>query len=261
MLTDFHTHIWPDELAPAAIAALSAEGGVPAFYDGTVAGLRSSMHAAGIERSVVQPVATKPGQVRTINDWAATLASEEIVPFGAMHPDLDDPATELERMASLGLRGFKMHPEYQSFSPDDPRLSPLFDAAASLGLILFSHAGADIGPQTLNGTPEVFARLLDRFPSLTVVLAHMGGFRQWHEVPANLAGRDVYLDTAFTLGHLADEEFVALVRAHGADRVLFGSDGPWTDPAKEIAHLRAMPLSDDELESILGGTAARLLAW
>jgi len=261
MLIDFHTHIWPDTLAPSAMATLSAEGGIAGFYDGTVAGLRAAMIAAGIERSVVQPVATKPGQVRTINDWAATLASADIVPFGAMHPDLEDPASELERMASLGLRGFKMHPEYQSFSPDDSRLDSLFDAAASLGLILFSHAGADIGPQTINGTPEVFARMLDRHPTLTVVLAHMGGFRQWHDVPANLAGRDVFLDTAFTLGHIPDEEFVALVRAHGAERVLFGSDGPWTDPSVEIAHLRSMPLTDEELESILGGTAARLLAW
>jgi predicted TIM-barrel fold metal-dependent hydrolase len=260
MLTDFHTHIWPDALAPVAMSALSAEGGIDGYYDGTVAGLRSSMRAAGIGRSVVQPVATKPGQVRDINDWAATLASDDVVPFGAMHPDLADPVAELERMVSLGLRGFKMHPEYQSFSPDEPRLASLFDAAAELGLILFSHAGADIGPQTVNGTPEVFARLLDRYPKLTVVLAHMGGFQQWHDVPAHIAGRDVYLDTAYTLGHLADEEFVALVRAHGAERVLFGSDGPWTDPAGEIAHLRSMPFSDAELEAILGGTAARLLA-
>ncbi len=260
MLTDFHTHIWPDALAPSAMATLSAEGGIPGFYDGTVAGLRASMRETGIDRSVVQPVATKPGQVRPINDWVATLTSDDVVPFGAMHPELEDPAAELARMASLGLRGFKMHPEYQSFSPDDPRLDTLFDAAAGLGMILFSHAGADIGPQTINGTPEVFARLLDRHPTLTVVLAHMGGFRQWHDVPANLTGRDVYLDTAFTLGHLPDEEFVALVRAHGAERVLFGSDGPWTDPAAEIAHLRSMPLTDSELDAILGGTAARLLA-
>lgn len=261
MLIDFHAHIWPDTLAPDAMATLSAEGGVPGFHDGTVAGLRSAMQAAGIGCSVVQPVATKPSQVRVINDWVATLASDDVVPFGAMHPDLADPVTELERMADLGLRGFKMHPEYQSFVPDDPRLASLFDAAAGLGLILFSHAGADIGPQTVNGTPEVFARMLDRYPTLTVVLAHLGGFQQWHDVPEHLAGRDVYLDTAFTLGHLPDEEFMAIVRAHGADRVLFGSDSPWTDPAAEIGHLRSLPFSESELEAMLGGTAARLLGW
>ena len=260
MLTDIHTHIWPDALAPAAVAALSAQGGIPALYDGTVAGLRSAMKRAGIDRSVVQPVATKPGQVRTINDWAATLMSDDVVPFGAMHPDLEDPIAELERMYALGLRGFKMHPEYQSFSPDDPKLTSMFDAAAEIGLIFFSHAGADIGPQTLNGTPDVFARVIDRHPDLTIVLAHLGGFRQWHDVPRHLIGRDVYLDTAFTLGHLPDEEFVEIVRAHGADRVLFGSDGPWTDPAAEIARIRAMPFSALELDAILGGTAGRILA-
>jgi hypothetical protein len=260
MLTDFHTHIWPDALASAAIGALSAQGGIPALYDGTVAGLRSAMKRAGIERSVVQPVATKPGQVRAINDWAATLMSDDVVPFGAMHPDLEDPVAELERMHALGLRGFKMHPEYQSFSPDDHKLSPMLDAATELGMIFFSHAGADIGPQTLSGTPDVFARVIDRHPDLTIVLAHLGGFRQWHDVPEHLVGRDVYLDTAFTLGHLPDEEFVAIVRAHGADRVLFGSDGPWTDAAAEIAHIRSMGFTDAELDAILGGTAEKLLA-
>lgn len=260
MLIDFHVHIWPDALAPAATAALSSQGGIPALYDGTVAGLRASMAEAGIARSVVQPVATKPGQVRAINDWAAALASDDVVPFGAMHPDLEDPVAELERMHTLGLRGFKMHPEYQAFSPDDPRLTPMLDAASRLGMIFFSHAGADIGPQTLSGTPDVFARVIDRHPDLTIVLAHLGGFRQWHDVPEHLVGRDVYMDTAFTLGHLPDEEFVAIVRAHGVDRVLFGSDGPWTDPVEEIAHLRSMPFTADELDAILGGNAERLLA-
>ncbi len=104
MLTDFHTHIWPDALAPAAIDSLSAQGGIPALYDGTVAGLRAAMRRAGIDRSVVQPVATKPGQVRTINDWAASLMSDDVVPFGAMHPDLEDPVAELERIHALPAR-------------------------------------------------------------------------------------------------------------------------------------------------------------
>ena len=94
---------------------------------------------------------------------------------------------------------------------------------------------------------------------LRAVLAHLGGFRQWEGVAEHVAGRDIWLDTAYTLGHLPDEEFVEIVRAHGCDRVLFGSDGPWTDARDEIAHLRRLPFTSDELDGILGGNAVRLL--
>ena len=257
---DFHTHAFPDGIAAAAIASLEEEGGVTAVFDGTVAGLIDTMDRAGVAVSVVQPVATKPSQVRRINDWAATISSERIVCFGAIHPDLDDPAAEIARMSALGLRGFKMHPEYQLFEPDEPRLDTLWSAAAEHGLIAFFHAGADIAFPTVRGTPDAYARLVDRWPGLTVVLAHMGGYECWPGVVEHLAGRNVWLDTSYTLGHLPDEEFVALVRAHGADRVLFGSDGPWTDPAVEIAHLRRLGLAPAELDGILGANAARLLA-
>ncbi|MDI6900734.1 MAG: amidohydrolase family protein [Anaerosomatales bacterium] len=258
-LTDFHTHAFPDALAPVAVAQLARQGGIPYHYDGTVAGLLGAMARAGVDRAVVAPVATKPSQVRTINDWVTSLDDPRLVPFGAMHPDFEDPGAEIARATALGIRGLKMHGEYQAFAPDDPRMVPIYAAAERHGLIMLFHAGADVGPQTVRGTPEAFARMLDAHPTLTVVLAHMGGFRQWAGVREHLLGRSVYLDTAYTLGHLPDEEFVALVRDHGVDRVLFGSDGPWTDAAVELERLRAMPFSASELAAICGGNAARLL--
>ncbi len=259
-IIDFHTHAFPDAIAPGAIAALEAQGDTAAHYDGTVTGLLGAMDAAGIAVSVIQPVATKPSQVCAINDWVATLASDRIVPFGAMHPDFPDPAVEIARMRALGLRGFKMHPEYQSFEPHERRMQPILAAAAGHRMIAFFHAGADIGFDTVRGTARSFAAVLDAHPGLTVVLAHMGGFQQWDAVAESLAGRDVWLDTAYTPGHLADDAFVELVLAHGADRVVFGSDGPWTDAAAEIAHLRSVGFDEAELEGILGGNAERLLA-
>ncbi len=259
-IIDFHTHAFPDAIAPGAIATLEAQGDTAAHYDGTVAGLLGTMDEAAIAVSVVQPVATKPGQVRAINDWVAALASDRIVPFGAMHPGFPDPAAEIARMRSLGLRGFKMHPEYQSFEPHEDRMQPILAVAAEHRMIAFFHAGADIGFDTVRGTARSFAEVLDAHPGLTVVLAHMGGFRQWDAVAESLAGRDVWLDTAYTPGHLPAEEFLALVRNHGAERVLFGSDGPWTDPAAEIASIRELGLTRIELAGILGDNADRLLA-
>ncbi len=260
-IIDVHTHIWPDALAAAAVSAVGSQGHISASYDGTVAGLKAAMERAGVDVSVVLPVATKPSQVRTINDWAASLLGDRrIVPFGAMHPDFEDPAAEIARMRTIGITGFKMHPEYQTFDPLDARLGPLYAAAIEHGMTLFFHAGADVAFDTVRGTPEVFASLLDAWPDLHVVLAHMGGFRQWHGVRERLAGRDVYFDTAYTLGHLPDDEFVALAREHGCDRVLFGSDGPWTDVAGQLEHLRRMPFTPSEFDALLGGNAERMLA-
>lgn len=259
-IVNVHTHVWPDPLAASAVSAVGTQGHIHAYYDGTVSGLKASMDRAGIDVSVLLPVATKPGQVRTINDWSASLLTDaRLVPFGAMHPDFEDPAAELARMRSLGLTGFKMHPEYQSFEPCEARMVPIYEAAIEQGMTLFFHAGGDVAFTSVRGTPEAFVTLLETWPDLHAVLAHMGGFRQWHAVTGRLAGRDVFFDTAYTLGHLPDDDFVALTREHGVDRVMFGSDGPWTDAADQIARLRRLPFTLDELDAILGGNAEAFL--
>jgi uncharacterized protein len=257
---DIHTHVWPEAVAPAAIESLMSLGTMRNYYDGTVAGLVWSMDANGIDASVTQPVATKASQVRSINDWSASVASDRVITFGAMHPEFEDPAEELARIAGLGFKGIKLHPEHQSFAPDEERLFPIYEAAVANNLTVFFHAGEDEWHPTLHGPPETFANVLDAFPSMRVVLAHLGGFRLWNEVAEKLVGRDVYLDTAYVLGHLPDADFVEIVHAHGAERVLFGSDGPWTDPKSEIAWLKRLPFREGVVEAMLGGNAERLLA-
>jgi predicted TIM-barrel fold metal-dependent hydrolase len=259
-IIDVHTHVWPDAVADKAVAGLMTEGMLTPFYNGTVAGLVADMDRCGIDASVIQPVATKPAQVPSINNWVAGISNPRVVPFGAMHPDFEDPAGEIERMAALGLRGMKMHPEHQSFAPDEPRMAAVYEAAIEHDLTVFFHAGADEVHHTVHGTPQSFAAVLDGFPRLRLVLAHLGGYRVWSEVAEVLVGRDVYLDTAYTLGHLPDADFVEIVQAHGPQRILFGSDGPWTDAAEEIAWLRRLPLREGVVAAILGGNAERLLA-
>jgi predicted TIM-barrel fold metal-dependent hydrolase len=258
-IIDIHTHIWPDAVAEKAVNALITEGMLTPFYDGTVKGLVADMDRTGVTASVIQPVATKPGQVASINNWAASVRSERIVPFGAMHPDLEDAAAEIDRMAGLGLRGFKLHPEHQAFAPDEQRLAPIYEAALAHDMTILFHAGADEVHSTLHGTPESFAAVLEGFPGLRIVLAHLGGYRVWNRVAELLVGRDVYLDTAYTLGHLPDADFVEIVHAHGPERILFGSDGPWTDAEAEIAWLRRLPLRGGVVDAILGENAERLL--
>lgn len=256
---DIHTHVFPDTLAPGALATLSAQGEIRPHYDGTVSGLLAAMDRGGVERSVLAPVATKPSQVRSINDWVASVASDRIIPLGAMHPDLPDAAGEMDRMLGLGIRGFKLHSQHQRFLPNERRLWPLYEQAADRGMLVLFHAGGYVGQHEVENRPADFAEVLDAHPNLRCVLAHMGGYLQWDEVREHLAGRDVYFDTAYVPGNLADAEFVSLARDHGIDRVCFGSDGPWTDVGAEVAYVRHLGFTADELDAVLRGNAVRLL--
>jgi predicted TIM-barrel fold metal-dependent hydrolase len=262
MIVDIHTHAFPDFVAATAVRRMENAWNIRGSFDGTLKGLRVAIADAGVSMAVLQPVATTPESVRGINDWVAGLSSSVLVPFGALHPDMDDPEGEIARLASLGVRGFKLHPGHQGFSPGEKRLQPIYDAAAAHGLIVFTCAGHDEANRVVQSTPEMFARVVERNPELRLVIAHLGGYRQWPEVRRHLVGLPVWLETSYTLrplGDLLPAEFVELVTAHGADRVVFGSDAPLADIASELKLIRGSGLEADQLDMVLGGTAMDLL--
>jgi hypothetical protein len=257
---DLHVHAFPDKVAGPALDRLEElAGGHRRRYDGTLEGLRAAMARGGVQRAVVQPVATRPESVEGINDWAARNQDERVAFFGAMHPDHPDPDAELARLAGLGLRGVKLHPEFQEFRPDEDRMAPIYEALVRHGLVAFFHAGADIALPSVRSSPALFARVHEAYPELRMVLAHMGGWQQWDEVLEVLAGRDVVLETSFTLDFAGADRFVELIRAHRAGRVAFGSDGPFGDLGGELDAIGALPLDEGERADILWRTAARLL--
>lgn len=256
---DCHTHVFPDAIAQAAVTAIGKAANLVPDYDGTRAGLIARLHDAGYDAALNCPVATRPEQVRSINDWAAGANEWPMLCMGSIHPDFPQPAAELERLHSLGLLGVKLHPEYQRFTLDDPRMEPVWDTCAGLGLPILVHAGEDVGlPAPYRTTPRAFAELVARVPGLTVIAAHLGGYRQWDEVEACLAGTPVYLDTAYSLGDLPDEQFVRIVRAHGVHRVLYGTDAPWQNQRAYLDRFTALPFTDRERRWMLWDNAAEL---
>lgn len=262
MIIDIHTHAFPDELAPRAMEVLTGNAGIPTFTDGTCAGLRASMRRAGIDLSAVMPIATKPSQARGVNRWAVKISRQydDIICFGSIHPLQEDWQAEIDALVADGIVGVKFHPDYQQFFVDEPEFVPICRALADAGLIVLFHAGVDIGlPPPVHCTPDRLARLLDAVPELTVIAAHMGGYSCWDDVERYLVGRDLYFDTCFSLTDLGPERMTALMRAHGLDRILFATDSPWTDQAAEVAGIRALELSDDEVTAVLGGNAQRVL--
>lgn len=262
MIIDIHTHIFPDELAPRAMETLKAQGGTRAYTDATAAGLRASMRLAGIDVSVIAMIATKPTQVRAINEWAAQISEQfpDLICLGTLHPQLTNWQEEIDWIVKAGLRGIKLHGDYQQFFIDEPSMLPVYRKLAESGLIMLLHAGEDIGwPPPVHCPPDRLAKVLDAVPELTVIAAHMGGYMMWDEVERHLVGRDVYLDTSFSLADMGSEQMASLIKAHGTERILFGTDSPWTDQKAEVAGIRALDLTDDEITAVLGGNTAELL--
>lgn len=259
-IIDTHTHVFPDKLAARATAQLSKPGIYFPHYDGTLDGLLASMEKYGIDQSWTVPVSTSARQVDTINAYATTQPREHIVPFGAIHPDTEDPREVLSHFKELGLVGYKMHPDYQNVRPTDPRMDAIWEATVEFGLIGYFHAGDDENPHTKLGEPKEFAQVLDRYPTIKLCLAHFGGFNMWDDVEKYLIGRDVWLDTAYTFGHIDNDQFLRMARRHGFERITFGTDGPWTDPADSLNIIKSLGLSDSELENLMHGAAEGLLA-
>ncbi|MGB9792563.1 MAG: amidohydrolase family protein [Thermacetogeniaceae bacterium] len=262
MVIDFHTHCFPDELARRAIPLLASRAKIKPHVDGTVTDLCRSMRKAGIFLSVVQPVATRPQQVRKINEWARGNQRRELLFFAAFHPDLERPFEEIKRIKDQGFKGIKLHPDYQEFFVDEERMFPIYEAIFNEELIILFHAGVDVGlPPPVHCTPKRLANVLRLFPGGKVIAAHMGGYLCWDEVERELLGKEVFFDTSFSFCKLGKERMRRMILEHGPEKILFATDSPWTDQSEEVANIRSLGLPEDLTQKILGLNAASLIGF
>jgi predicted TIM-barrel fold metal-dependent hydrolase len=264
MVTDFHTHVFPDKLAPHARKSLEARTkAVAMLLTPTVSATLEFARQSGVDRIVTLSIATSPAQQKNVNDFAASINGSEggaVVAFGSVHPMAADAFEELDRVKALGLKGVKLHPFYQDFNADDETFFPLYEKIASLGLITVFHAGNDFAmPDRRFVQPPALAKALPYFNGAPVIAAHLGGDLSWDEVERFLVGKDIYFDTAFIAERCPAEQVLRIIRAHGANRVLLGSDLPWSSPLKEKAFIENIGLTENEISCVLNGTAETLL--
>ncbi len=262
MVIDFHTHAFPDKIAERAIASLikGCNGEYVPCSNGTVSGLIDNMDSFGVDISVVQPVVTKPSQKVSLNNWAEEITCDRLISFGGIHPETDNYKRDIDFICSLGLPGIKLHPEYQQFDVDAPDMLKIYDYALDKGLILLFHAGYDPAyPPPYHSSPAQFAHIIEEMQGGVIVAAHLGGQRQWDDVERYLTGTDIYLDTSMGMNYYPHEQFMRIVKNHGADKILFGSDSPWSQAGEEINMLNSLPLTQDEKDMILFKNAKRLL--
>ena len=257
MIIDCHTHVFPDDVAERAMAALHAAYQAEPVAVPTVSGLLAHMQQCGVDRAVLCPVATKPSQVQPINDWLLSLSDERLIPFGAMHPHLDEAESELSRLEQAGILGLKLQPFFQGFTLDDDRTLALLESIGDRFAVLL-HAGDEIFPlPDIQPTPQRLAWLLDQFPKLRLIAAHAGGYRLWDEVEEHLVGRRLLFDLSYTTGKADVAQLARIIAQHGYERVLWGSDFPWQAQDYALEGLRQLGLPQAQENAILSGNFTR----
>lgn len=263
MVIDFHTHIFPDKIAAQSVQFLAEKGNTKPYGKATLDDIRQSMKFAGIDYSFILPVATSPRQVASINRMAAeTNGTDGIFYAGAIHPECENVEEILDSIKDAGLAGIKIHPDYQGYHFDSPENIKIMAEAAKRDLIVVTHAGIDVGYRDhVHCTPDMVLNVLEQLSGLIdnkLVLAHMGGCDIPDEVLEKLAGKPVYFDTSFVLDHYTDK-CVEIIRKHGADRILFATDYPWSDTKKFVEIVKSFDISEEDKEKILYKNALKLL--
>ena len=261
MIIDFHTHMFPDKIAKGTLDFLEGVCKVTPYTDGTYEGLKASGERAGVDISVALPAVTKVSQIPSINRFASSYLEGPVISFGGIHPESENYKQELQEIKSLGMKGIKLHPDYQEMYFNDIRYKRLVSYASELGLITVVHAGRDPKcPEDVHCTPQMALELIREVAPENMVLAHLGGNEMWDDVEEYLVGQDVYFDTGVVLGKIPDEQFVRIVRTHGADKILFATDSPWAGQKEFIELLSGMPLTEEVKDQIFYKNACSLLA-
>ena len=260
MIIDFHTHAFPDAVAAKAIPSLEKVGKITAHTKGTVNSLLASMDLAGIDRSVICSIATRPEQFDAILNWSQQIRNERLIPLPSIHPDDPNFVERVYTVQKEGFIGIKMHPYYQDFFLNEERLNPLYEALSETGLLFVVHCGFDIAyPRIRCADPAGILDLQTRFPKLRLISTHFGGWDLWDEVEEILIGKNIFMEISFALHYLKEEQVVRMINNHPPEYLLFGSDSPWVDQKECITRLKALPISKKLLTAILGENALKLL--
>lgn len=261
MYIDTHIHAFADSIAEKAVNKLKTVAQIEPETDGTIRGAQALLEKCGIDYGVLLPVATKPSQQTTINNWAKDEYKGRFISFGTVHPAAEDVVDEIERVKSLGLKGIKLHNDYQDVFIFDEMCKPVYKRCEELGMPIVFHMGRDpISPNVHRAMPYDLLELHENFPKLKIIGAHMGGVYAWESVYHYIAGvPNIWLDTAFVAKLIDEKLFAEIVKKHGADRILYGSDLPWSNPDHEKALVARLPVSDGEKEKIYWKNAVELL--
>lgn len=255
-----HCHIYPDKIASKAVK------GIRDFYDldmslnGRTDDLIRDGNKVGVVHYLIHSVATSPKQVKSINEFISYEVNQHpdlFTGFGTLHPDSDDIQGDFDYLVELGLKGVKLHPDFQLFALNEKRAFDLGEVINAGDVPVLIHCG-DFRYNFSN--PEQLIPFLDKFPEMTVIGAHFAGWSMWEDATSQLAGREnLYVDLSSSLYALSPETAKELIHAYGADRVLWGTDYPMWESVSEMEYFNKIDLTDKERSMILYENAYKLL--
>ena len=254
---DAHAHIYPGKIAEKATASVGDFYHIPMQNVGLPHVLAQRGGEAGIDRFLVCSVATKVEQVRSINQFIQEKCRKypQFIGLGAWHQDITDISGEMDDIQARGLRGIKLHPDFQEFMIDDPKMLDVYKEAHRRGLPILFHTGDS---RTEFSSPHRLMNVIDKLPDFTCIAAHLGGYSEWEEARRELSGTNVYIDTSSSLFKISPEEAKENIAHFGVDHTMFGTDFPMWDPKEELERFFALGFSQEENQAMLYDNFARL---
>ena len=259
-IIDAHAHIYPEKIAAKATDTIGV------FYDikmempaGTAERLLADGKSAGITRYLVHSVATTAHQVRSINEFIKreVEAHPEFIGFITLHQDLteEEMVQEVNLAIANGMKGIKLHPDFQKFNIDDEEVEKIYRAASDKLPILF-HIGDDRYDYS---KPYRLVKIAKKYPEVKFIAAHFGGYRCWDDASLYCGLDNVYFDTCSSLAFISTSKAREIIDMLGADRFFFGTDFPMWDAKGELERFNAIPMTDKERKMILSENIKRFL--
>ena len=256
-IIDAHCHIYPAKIAAKAVTAIGNFYDIRMSEDGTADSLIKEGSRIGVERYVVHSTATTVHQVRSINEYiyGEMQLHPEFIGFMTLHNEMEDAAIEeeVELAISRGMKGVKLHPDFQKFNVDDAENIYRVTAGRLPVLLHMGDKRYDFS------SPARLKKMAEKYPEQIFIGAHFGGYSVWDKVGCLKDLPNVYFDTSSSLYFLDKSRASDLIHEFGPERYFFGTDFPMWVPSEELERFLALDLTEEERENILYNNAAKLL--
>jgi hypothetical protein len=215
-----------------------------------------AMDAAGVDKAVVMTITDFPGVNPAGIDVIAEACGshpDRLFGFVRLHPARQESGQLLTRAISrLGFKGLKLHPVSSLQHPGGQATIDLIRRAGELGVPTLFHCGDE--PLS---TPLSIAQAAAACPDSVIILGHMGGY---FHVDEALEVADRYPNVVLETSAMPyPDKIAAAVALVGAERVLFGSDGPVSSPALERQKVAIAGLGGTAADLVMGASAEKLL--
>ena len=258
-IIDAHAHIFPPNIAQKATDATGEFYDIKMSHTGSDEELLMSGSEINVTKYLVCSTATSPRQVSSINDFIAQQCAlhPQFFGFGTLHPDMDDPETEIERIISLGLHGIKLHPDIQQFQIDTKKAVEIYRLLEQRNMPVLFHTG---DRRYDFSSPGRLINAMEQVPGLTAIAAHFGGYSEWENAKNYPKSRDLYFDTSSSLFTLKKEDALGLIDYFGEEQFFFGVDFPMWDHAEELKRFLSLGLSVSAEEAIFYKNFCRLFS-